>query len=101
MLKHFAKEFMLLLTGFMSNAEKAKKMDGDNKVNFFNIKHDCPIKFGKYQFFYDCAAYCEEEAKTKLRACGMENQKIAQLRREKATGAARNKLQASAKISKP
>ncbi len=53
--KHFAKEFMLLqrvlLTGFISNAEKAKKMDGHNKVNFFNIKHDGPIKFGKYQFF--------------------------------------------------
>jgi hypothetical protein len=44
---------MLLLTGFMSNAENAKKMDAHNKddrlFNFFNIKLDCPIKFGKHQ----------------------------------------------------
>jgi hypothetical protein len=96
--KHFAKEFMLLLAGFMSNAEKAKKMDGhikdDRLFNFFNIKLDGPIKFGKHQIFDDCAADCEAEAKTKLRACGMEIQKLVQLDREKATEAARNKLQA-------
>jgi hypothetical protein len=96
--KHFAKEFMLLLAGFMSNAEKAKKMDGhikdDRLFNFFNIKLDGPIKFGKHQIFDDCAADCEAEAKTKLRACGMEIQKLVQLGREKATEAARNKLQA-------
>lgn len=96
--KHFLKEFMLLLTGFMSNAEKAKKMDGHTKsdrlFNFFNIKLDGPIKFGKHQIFDDCAADCEAEAKAKLRACGMEIQKIVQLGREKATEAARNKLRA-------
>jgi hypothetical protein len=60
----------------------------------FSAKLDGPIKFGKHQIFDDCAADCEAEAKAKLRACGMEIQKIVQLGREKATEAARNKLRA-------
>jgi hypothetical protein len=80
---------MLLLTGLMSNAEKAKKLDdhdkGDRLFNFFNIQLGSQIKFGKHQIFEDCASDCEAEAKTKLRACGKEIQKIVQLGREKAT----------------
>ncbi len=78
-----------------------KTMNGHNKddrlFNFCNFKLDGPIKFGIHQIF-DCAADCEAEAKTKLRACGMEIQKSVQLGREKANEAARNKYKHAAKI---
>ncbi len=69
--------------------------------NFFKFKLDCPIKFGRQQIFYDCAADCEVEANTKLSACGMEIEKLVQLGRERATEAARHNYKHAAKISKP
>jgi hypothetical protein len=84
-------------------------MDGhikdDRLFNFFNIKLDGPIKFGKHQIFDECAADCEAEAKTKLRACGMEIQKLVQLGREKLPRKRLKRLvinyKHAAKISKP
>jgi len=96
--KHFFDEFISLLTGLMSNIEKTKRLREQNSedrlLEFFNIKLDGPLNFGKHQTFVDSAAECDAETKAKLRACGKEIQLLVQAGREKATAAARVKLQA-------
>ncbi len=81
--KHFVEEFISLLTGFMSTAEKAKKLEDHHKVNrlfnLFIIQLTGHIKLGKPQVLKDGAADCDAEAKAKLRACGKEIQKLVQL----------------------
>jgi hypothetical protein len=51
--KHFAKEFMPLLTGIISNEEKAKKMDGHNKDDrLFSISNStAPFNLANTKFF--------------------------------------------------
>jgi hypothetical protein len=96
--KHFVEEFMSLLTGLLSNIEKAKKLRDrnadDHLLDFFNIQLGSHLNFGKHQTFMDSAAECEAEVKAKLRACGKEIQIMVQTGREKAITAARTKLQA-------
>ena len=97
--KHFCKEFVELLAGYIVNIEKAKRLKNVNidghLLNFFEVKLVGPLNFGiKHQLFIDCAAECDDEIKSALNTCGKELQKIAQAGREHTFTAARNKLQA-------
>ena len=96
--KHFAEEFMSLLTGLLANIEKAKKLQDrnadDSLLEFFNVQLAGPLNFGKHQVFVDSAAECDAETKVKLKACGKEIQQLVQTGREKAADAARINLQA-------
>jgi len=96
--KHFYDEFISLLTCFLSNIESTKRLreynSEDRLLEFFNLKLSGPLNFGKHQTFVAEAAECNSEMKTRLRACGKEIQQLAQAAREKATAAARIKLQA-------
>ena len=96
--KHFYTEFISLLTGLISNIEKTKRLQDHNSedrlLEFFNVKLDGPLNFGKHQIFVDRAAECDAETKAKLRACGKELQLLVQAGREKTIAAARIKLQA-------
>ena len=82
----------------MSNIEATKRLrehnSDDRLLDFFSIKLDSPLNFGKHQIFIEKAAECDAETKTRLRACGKEIQLLVQAGREKATAAARTKLQA-------
>ncbi len=72
--KHFAEEFISLLTGLMSNIEATKRLQEHNSDDrllvFFSIKLDSPLNFGKHHIYIDSAAECDAETKTRLRACG-------------------------------
>ena len=84
--KHFFEEFISLLTGLMSNIETTKRLrehnNDDRLLDFFNIKLDGPLNFGKHQTFIDRAAECDAETKTKLKACGKEIQLLVQGRKQ-------------------
>jgi hypothetical protein len=63
-----------LLSGLMSSIEKTKWLQDekseDRLLDFFNIKLDGPLNFGKHQMFLGSAAECETKAM--LRACEKE-----------------------------
>ena len=96
--KHFVEECISLLTGLLSNIEKAKKLQDrnadDHLLEFFNVQLAGNLNFGKHQVFVDSAAECEAETKIKLRACGKEIQQLVQTGRENAAAAAGIKLRA-------
>ena len=95
--KYFVDEFISLLTGLLNNIETTKKLrehnSDDRLLEFFNLKLDGPLNFGKHHVFVESAADCDAEIKAKLRTCGKEIQLLVQAGREKATAAARIKLQ--------
>jgi hypothetical protein len=62
----------------LNNIETTKKLrehnSDDRLLEFFNIKLDGPLNFGKHHVFVESAAECDAEIKAKLRTCGKEIQ---------------------------
>jgi hypothetical protein len=96
--KHFFQEFTSLLTGLISNLEATRKLRDHNSqehlLDFFNIKLDGQINFGKNQIFINCAARCNDTIQAKLRTCGKEIQMLVEAARKEVTAEACTKLQA-------
>ena len=95
---HFYHEFLLLLSGYLANIEKAKKLDDINKagglLKFFDLGLSSSLHFGEHQIMRNNAADTERLIKTELRTCGEKLQLLTQLGRENAIRETRASLAA-------
>ncbi len=84
----FYNDFLLLLSGYLANIEKAKTLEDMNKagdlLRFFQLKLISDLYFCEQQIMQDNDADTESLLKHELRACGEKLQLLTQLGRENA-----------------